>query len=357
MGDRARTLGWVSRDSRTGRHNAITDVPGVRVGQAALAAGDKPMDREALARTGVTVIDLPATHRWRQRYFAGSHVANGFGQLTARDVIDTQGMLAGPIVLTGTRSVGAVYDAVLARSLDEDPDFTREDLPIPAVGECDDGYLNSPSAVCGRWTVGEAFEALSGGPVEEGGAGAGAGMHLFGYKGGIGTSSRQIAVGESTWTVGVLLLTNFGRPEDVRLPAHAQPAARPIGDPHPGSCIGIAVTDAPLHPQQLSRLAARIGFGLARTGSVGRSGSGEIALAVSTHTPIDSDAAFIQARFVADRPTTGPNAMDQLYGAIADATEEAVWNALLAGQTTSGHAGHRLIGFQDAVRPAGGFSG
>jgi len=261
-------------------------------------------------------------------------------------------MLAGPIVLTGTRSVGAVYDVLLARALDEDPEFLSDDLPIPAVGKCDDGHLSSPSAVCGRQTVDTAFDALQEGAVAEGGVGAGIGMHLFGYKGGIGTASRLVAADGSAWTVGVLLLTNFGRPEDLRLPANADRASRLEADPHPGSCIGIVVTDAPLHPQQLSRLAARVGYGLARTGSIGRCGSGEIALAVSIHTALASDQPVITTRLVADRPIAIRNMMDELYAATVDATEEAVWNARLAGKTTEGRAGRCLVGFGDGARNA-----
>ncbi len=338
---RARERGWMRTIHPSGAHNAVTDVPGVRVGHAGLVAS------EGEAHTGVTVLDLPGRDRWRCRYFAGSAVVNGFGLMTGRDAVDSQGMITGPIVLTGTRSVGAVYDAVVARSLAEDREAVANDLPLPVVGECDDGYLSSPDLVCGPETVEAAFQALGSGPVDEGGVGAGAGMHLFGYKGGIGTASRLVSWDAGTCIVGVLLLTNFGRPEDLRLPWGLSAPPGPDADPRPGSCIGVVVTDAPLHPHQLQRVAARVGFGLARTGSIGRSGSGELALAVSTHSLDDSGCAPAPAGFVADRPLGRAPVMDLLYGATVDATEEAVWNALLAAQTREGPQGRRLVAFSD----------
>lgn len=337
----ARQRGWITTTHPSGTHDAVTDVPGVRVGHATVAVSEG-------AATGVTVVDLPGRDRWRCRYFAGSAVVNGFGLLTGRDALDSQGMITGPIVLTGTRSVGAVYDAVVARSLAEDREAVVNDLPLPVVGECDDGYLSSPDVVCGPATVDAAFQALAAGPVEEGGVGAGTGMHLFGYKGGIGTASRLVSWEVGTCVIGVLLLTNFGQPDDLRLPWGIAAPAGPGADPRPGSCIGLVATDAPLHPHQLQRLAARVGFGLARTGSIGRSGSGEIALAVSTHPLGDSCSAPASARFVADRPMGRAPVMDLLYGATVDATEEAVWNALLAAKTREGSHGRRLVAFSDS---------
>lgn len=346
MRPRARDHGWQVGHWPTGPGNAVTDVAGVRVGHARFRGGARD-DEPGMACTGVTVLDVGGPGRWRRRWSAGSHVVNGFGQLTGRDVIEAQGALTGPIFLTGTRSLGRVYDAAIAWALADDPDAARADIPIPVVGECDDGYLSSPDAVCDFDQVAEAAAALASGPVPEGGVGAGAGMHLFGYKGGIGTASRRVRTSTAlpVYTVGVLLLTNFGNPEDMRLPPGAGAAAPPGATPRPGSCIGVVVTDAPLHPGQLSRLAARAGFGLIRAGSVGRTGSGEILLAVSTATAIDPAVPLMDGRFLTDRSEGEPDTVSQLYAATAEASEEAVWNALVAGTTTVGHDGHVLPGY------------
>jgi len=291
-------------------------------------------------------VDWCGPERWRRRWFAGSHILNGMGQVTGRDVIETDGFISGPIFLTGTRSLGAVYDAAIAWALSEDP-ATAEDLPIPVVAECDDGYLSSPEAVCGAPEVLRAHAALADGPVPEGSVGAGTGMHLFGYKGGIGTASRRVATLAElpVYTVGVLVLTNFGSEEDIRLPADVvhPPSSSAIG--HAGSCIGLVMTDAPLHPQQLNHLAQRVGFGLVRTGSVGRSGSGEIFLAVSTANAMTADQPWVEARFLTPRPTGPLDVVNALYAATVDAAEEAVWNALVAATTVVGQQGRLVPGF------------
>jgi D-aminopeptidase len=352
---RARDLGWTLGTRPPGRFNAITDVAGVRVGHASLIQGGP--SEGPVGRTGVTIVDIAPDLRWRRRWFAGTHVLNGLGQLTGRDVIDTQGFLTGPVLLTGTRSVGTVYEAAVAWALQEDPEACDADLPIPVVGECDDSYLSDPAVTCGGAEVAAAAGALASGPVAEGSVGAGVGMHLFGFKGGIGTASRLVPRpdGGSPYTVGVLLLTNFGSPEDLRLPLGADARVlAPPGDPRPGSCIGLAVTDAPLHPQQLSRLAARIGFGLVRTGSVGRPGSGEIFLAVSTANGFLSTDPTHRGEFLADRPDTSLALMGDLYAATAEAAEEAVWNALVAATTMDGRQGRKLVAFPAASNPNGG---
>ena len=172
-------------------------------------------------------------------------------------------------------------------------------------------------------------------------------MHLFGYKGGIGTASRRVATLAElpVYTVGVLVLTNFGSDEDIRLPADVEHPPRSAATPHAGSCIGIVMTDAPLHPQQLDHLAQRVGFGLVRTGSVGRSGSGEIFLAVSTAAGMTADSALVETRFLAPRPSGPVDVVNALYAATVDASEEAVWNALVAATTVVGQQGRLVPGF------------
>ncbi len=341
MRPRARDRGFPSGMFPAGPFNAVTDVAGVRVGHATLWRGE-PGDA-LVARTGVTVIDVAPDHSWDHRAYAGSHILHGIGQLTARDMIEAQGFLSGPIFLTGTRSLGAVYDAAIADALGDGHD----EVPIPVVGECDDGYLSSPGAVVGPDDVAKALAARAGGPVDEGAVGAGTGMHLFAYKGGIGTSSRQVTTLDSlpTYTVGVLVLTNFGSEQDLRLPPGIEKPDPPDARPHPGSCIGVAVTDAPLHPQQLSRLAMRIGFGLVRTGSVGRSGSGEIFLAASTAHRLNRESPLVEGSFLQDDFDGEVSVVSELYAATADAAEEAVWNALCAATTVVGQQGRVVRSF------------
>lgn len=339
MRPRARDRSFPVGRFPTGSHNAITDVPGVRVGHHTVWRGD-PGD-PVVARTGVTVIDCAPERSWETRYFAGSHILHGLGQLTARDMIEAQGFMTGPIFLTGTRSVGAVYEAAIQEAL-----AGGSEVPIPVVGECDDGYLSSPEAVVTREDVHAALADLKGGPVAEGCIGAGTGMHLFAYKGGIGTASRRVSAGAGAdYTVGVLVLTNFGADEDLRLPPGIEKAAPPEAEPHPGSCIGIAVTDAPLHPQQLARIAMRIGFGLVRTGSVGRPGSGEIFLAVSTAHAMDGKATFVPGPFLQDNADDELHVVSELYAATVDAAEEAVWNALCAATTVVGQESRTVRSF------------
>lgn len=346
---RARAWGLGSYTLPSGPCDAITDVPGVRVGHATLRAGGPGDDGQPVGRTGVTAVVLHDGPPWRVRLFAASHVLAGYGQLTGRDAIDGHGLLTTPILLTGTRSLGSVYDGALRLALAQDPEACEEDLPIPVVGDCDDSYLSDPAVAAGRREVAQALAAAAAGPVEEGSVGAGTGTQLFGFKGGIGTASRVVrpeAQGPDR-TVGVLLLTNFGRPHQLRLPSPLQPAG---GRDHlpAGSCIGVVATDAPLHPGQLSRLAARVGFGLVRTGSIGADASGEMFLAVSTAQRLPRRAAgALAARFLVDGqvgPGRAPG-LDVLFEATAEATEEAVLNALVAARASDGRRGRRLEAF------------
>jgi D-aminopeptidase len=340
MRPRARDRSFPVGRFPTGCHNAITDVLGVRVGHHTVWRGE-PGD-PVVARTGVTVIDCAPEQPWKTRFFAGSHILHGLGQLTARDMIEAQGFMTGPIFLTGTRSVGAVYEAAVQEALGR-----GDEVPIPVVGECDDGYLSSAEAVVSGDEVHAALADLKGGPVAEGCVGAGTGMHLFAYKGGIGTASRRVPGGHGgpEYTVGVLVLTNFGADEDLRLPHGIEKAGPPDAAPRPGSCIGVAVTDAPLHPQQLSRIAMRIGFGLVRTGSVGRPGSGEIFMAVSTAHAMQGKQTFVAGPFLQDNADDDLHVVSELYAATVDAAEEAVWNALCAATTVVGQEGRTVRSF------------
>jgi len=273
-----------------GARNAITDVPGVRVGHAQAASGQ---------RTGVTVVappELPAP--------AATAVINGVGELTAKLEIDERGVIDTPVYLCGSHAVGTVFQAAVLAS-GRGPD----NIVLPVVGECDDGDMADSRTV----SIGDVDAALSnlGPEVAEGTVGAGTGMVCFDYPGGIGTASR--VVGDHH--VGVLLLCNFGDRAYLDVPG-LEPGPVP-GRPSPhGSCIAVCATDAPVSAQQLRRLALRPLLGLVRVGSYGSEGSGEIGVAFATS------------------PSAGmPNAqLDPYFAAAYEAAHEAVYNCLVAAR-------------------------
>ena len=291
-----------------GKRNSIADV-GVTVGHVTVEV------------TGVTAVVpplLPAP--------AGTAVLNGAGELTGAHEIREWGLLETPVYLTSTHAVGRVYDGAVQVALAADPRVGVDDVVIPVVGECDDSWL-SDARVPHVQPPDVAKAVASASPdFERGAVGAGAGMSCFGWKGGIGTASRR--AGEHT--VGVLLLTNFGLPEQLRIdgvapglvpPDHRKKAA--------GSCIGVVATDAPLSPHDLERLARRVGLGLARTGSVAHHGSGEIFVAFAT-----SDERTLRGREI-----------DGLFQATVEASEEAVLDSLWAAVDTTGREGRTVYAF------------
>jgi D-aminopeptidase len=332
---RARDLGIAIGPLPTGLTNSVLDVAGVGLGHVTIT-------RET-ARTGVTCLVL-AEDAMHQPVVAGGAVLNGIGECTGFVTIREAGMLETPVWLTSTMQLGRVYDAACELEVARHPDVA-DDVCIPVVAECDDSFLND----CRRmWVtpddVRSAHESAlasrgSATPPDEGAVGSGTGMSCLGFKGGIGTSSRVTAGGH---TVAVLLMTNFGTRERLTvdgvpvgrlLPEHADP-------PKPaGSCIGIVVTDAPVDPLGCERLARRIGLGLARTGSVAYHGSGEIFLAASTTARTDRDGTVLD-----DGRRLGGRALDDLFEAVVDATEEAVLNSLLTSPTTVGRDGNTSEG-------------
>jgi D-aminopeptidase len=282
---------------QTGAMNAITDVPGVRVGQSQAASGQ---------RTGVTVVappSLPAS--------AGTATVNGVGELTAKLEIDERGRMETPVYLCGSHAIGTVLQAAITAS-GRGPD----NIVLPVVGECDDGDLADSRTI----VAGDVESALAdlGDEVREGTVGAGTGMNCFDFPGGIGTASRR--VGDNH--VGVLLLCNFGDREylDV-LQGVDGPLAIPSRRPTPhGSCIAICATDAPLSLLQLRRLALRPLLGLARAGSYGAEGSGEIGIAFGTTGGIDGGEGV------------DDEAINQVFAAAFEAAHESVYNCLVAAQ-------------------------
>jgi D-aminopeptidase len=329
----------------TGPRNAITDVPGVAVGHATLIRGEgRHVPGEGPVRTGVTVIIPHPGPCFEQRVPAAIHVLNGAGEMTGRSQVEEWGVLVTPIYLTSTHNVGLVYDAAVEYAMQQSPAIvTRSSFVIPVVAECNDGGLNDSY---GRHVKKEhVFAALadaSTGPVDEGCVGAGTGMISYGFKGGIGTSSRRVEVGG--YTVGALVLANHGSREHLsvagvpvgRLSKAPGPAWRPVPPvQREGSIIMVVAADAPLLPSQLRRLAVRATLGLARTGTVSGHGSGDIAIAFSAGNlvPLDSAETLDSWRSVRD------GAISHLFAAVVEATEEAVLNALTAAHTTDGRDG------------------
>jgi len=290
--------------------------PGNSIADAGVTVGHVTVER-----TGVTAVvprSLPLP--------AGTAVLNGAGELTGSLEIREWGMLETPVYLTATHAVGRVYDGAVSVAMAADPRVGVEEVVIPVVGECDDSWLSD--ARVAHVQPADVARAVSDATAdfEQGAIGAGAGMSCFGWKGGIGSSSRR--AGEHT--VGVLLLTNFGSSEQLRVdgvPVGELLDERPDDAPAPGgSCIAVVATDAPLTPPQLERLARRAGLGLARAGSVAHHGSGEIFVAFATSGERSFD----------DRE------LNPLFQAAVDATEEAVLCSLWAAVDTVGREG-RLV--------------
>ena len=339
-GPRLRELGLQIGLLEPGPDNAITDVAGVQVGHVTVWR-DEPGGR-GIARTGVTaILPGPADGLFREPAPAGTAVLNGAGEMTGSVAVAEWGLVETPVYLTSTMAVGRIFDGAVAAAVAADPEVGTEHVVIPVVAECDDSWLSDSAVVqVEAADAGRALAQARGGAVAEGAIGAGTGMICFGWKGGIGTSSRLAP--ECGATVGVLVLANFGSAPELRV--DGVPAGRSLPDPEAatrrpaGSCIAVVATDAPLGPAQLVRLARRAGLGLGRTGSVAHHGSGEIFLAFAT--------AGRRPRAQAGRRSAEqslPDAeLDQLFAATVDASEEAVLNALWAAGDVSGRRG-RLV--------------
>jgi D-aminopeptidase len=339
---RARDLG-ISFEGHPGRNNAVTDVGGVAVGHVTIVRGQgKLVVGRGPVRTGVTAL-LPCGSRDATPLFAGYFSLNGNGEMTGTAWIEESGLLSSPIMVTNTHSVGVVRDAVIQWQLRG----KRLEQPwsLPVVTETWDGYLNDTDGFHVKphhaW---QALEAARGGLVAEGNVGGGTGMIGYGWKGGIGTSSRKLAGKEGGYTLGVLVQLNCGRAHELMVAGvpvgkHLRPTVDARADDL-GSIIVIAATDAPLLPHQLKRVARRLTMGLARTGSVSSNGSGDLFLAFSTANPVRSRAASAVTRAA----MLDNWRMDPLFAAAVQATEEAIVNALVAGETMVGIDGHRVPG-------------
>jgi D-aminopeptidase len=352
---RAPDLGIVTGIYPSGALNAITDVEGVRVGHTTIVEGDR-------VRTGVTAIVPHGGNVFQDKVAGAVFVGNAFGKLAGSTQVNELGTIETPIVLTNTLSVGTAMDAVVRYTIAQ-PGNEQVRSVNALVGETNDGGLNDIRGLhVTREHVIAAITGAKSGPVAEGTVGAGTGTVNYGWKGGIGTSSRKLpraqgavegrqGQGEREYTVGVLAQTNFGgnltiagvpifrslqppsrrsASADVRRPGPVDPASPAERDSGDGSCTLVVATDAPLDARDLRRLAARAIFGLARTGSSYSNGSGDFAIAFSTSPDMRSRFNETAARAHVILPT---EATSPLFEAALEATEEAVYNALFQATT------------------------
>jgi L-aminopeptidase/D-esterase-like protein len=341
---RARDLG-VPFEGRPGPINAITDVAGVEVGHVTLISDDGP------ARTGVTAV-LPRGRQSQDAVFGAWYSQNGNGEMTGTTWLEESGFLDGPVFITNTHSVGTVRDAYIGWQVKNKKRPATNNLSIddffslPVVAETWDGYLNDINGFHVRPEhVDQVLERASAGKVPEGNVGGGTGMVCYGFKGGIGTSSRSA----SGYTVGVLVQCNCGRRPQLMIAG--VPVGKEIREGVPysqnrpwvgddvGSIIIVVATDAPLLPTQLKRLARRATMGLARTGSTSGNSSGDIFIAFSTaNRGIAQKGAAVNVSMLPNEE------MNPLFMATVEATEEAIVNAMVGAETMTGLNGHKVIG-------------
>ncbi len=338
---RARDIGIAPGIFQPGAYNAITDVDGVAVGQTTVWEADS-------IRTGVTVILPHPGNLYRERVPAALHVANGYGKLVGATQLVELGELETPIALTCTLCVWRVADAVVDHLLAQ-PGMEEVGSINPVVGETNDGFLNDIRARPVRAEhVVSAIESARSGPVTEGAVGAGTGTKAFAWKGGIGTSSRVLPGDLGGWTVGVLVQSNFGGVFQILGAPVGKELGRYMfdrfvepkrdtesGDSGAGSIMIVVATDAPLSERNLERLASRAIVGLARTGSTITDGSGDYVIAFSTARSVRR-LATDEPRAIEDLPNPW---MSPLFQAVAEATEEAIYNSLFKAVTVSGFRG------------------
>jgi D-aminopeptidase len=343
---RARELGLPLGRFKTGRHNAITDVEGVLVGHSTIIQGEGPLrPGHGPVRTGVTAILPNRRDIFMERMTGGGFVLNGAGEVSGMTQLMEWGLVETPILLTNTMAVGAVSDAVTRHMVEQNPGIGDEhDVIIPIVGECDDSYLNDISGRhVKREHVYEAIRTASEGPVAEGNVGGGTGMLTCDFKGGIGTSSRKLPEALGGYTLGVLVMSNFGKMHNLRV------GGLPVGEvlaekfkgvarrtQNYGSIITVVATDAPLLSHQLNRVCKRVALGIGRVGSYAAHGSGEIVVGFSTANviPRRTQKMVYKLKILLDQR------LDPLYEAVMEATEEAILNAMCMATSMTGVNGN-----------------
>jgi D-aminopeptidase len=346
---RLRELGIVIGQLPTGKYNAITDVPGVKVGYQTLIF-DRHDPSPNIARTGVTIISPRDEPMWNNYCYAAIHSHNGNGEMTGAHWINESGWLTSMIGITNTHQVGIVRDSLVKIESEQNPNLSWR---LPVVAETWDGPMNQMN---GFWVtekdVRAAVADLRGGTPAEGNVGGGTGMAFFGWKGGSGTSSRVVDYQGQQFRVGVFVQTNFGRRLDLRVngaPVGPElPAPPPLTPPPPqakqntdkdqGSCIIVVATDAPMLPDQCRRLAERAGIALGKVGGLAANGDGDIYIAFSTGNSIRADKppALREAEAIDN------NQIDTFFRAVVEATQEALLNAATKAETMTGNWGTRI---------------
>ncbi len=348
---RIRELNIYQSQLPPGPHNAITDVEGVAVGHYTLIQGEGAWTGNGPFRTGVTLILPHQGNLYEEKVATAVHTINGFGKVAGFEQVRELGTLETPIALTGTLNVPRVADALITRAIEQNPhigvgfaESGRKGYANvnPVVGETSDGFLSDIQArPIGETEVRAALAAARSGPVPEGVVGAGTGTSCFGWKGGIGTASRMLPRRTGGYTVGALVQSNYGSPEELVI------AGVPVGRtvqppdyqprPEAGSIMIVLATDAPLDSRQLGRLCHRAAFGLARTGSTCHGGSGDFVIAFSTTNRIPDRPKRFQGNrpYVYEQPLMSSFAL-----AVVEAVEEAIYNSLFMAHTVVGRDGN-----------------
>lgn len=324
----------------TGKYNSITDVPGVKVGHTTLDNGS--------IKTGTTAIIPHGGNMFKEKLVAACHVINGFGKSIGLVQIEELGNIETPILLTNTLSVGAVHEGLVKYMLSVDKDI---DSLNPIVCECNDGYLND---IRGLYVKSDhVFESINNASIEfeEGNVGAGTGMMCYELKGGIGTSSRIIKLDDKDYTLGVLVLSNFGLIGDLMIKGNfiGEKLKDIVKQDKPsldkGSIILIVATDIPLSSRQLKRVIKRVNPGIARTGGFIGHGSGEIVIGFSTANVIK----HTEEKAILDTEIIHESKINEVFRATSEATEEAILNSLVCSTTTIGRDKHKVFSLADYI--------
>lgn len=335
MVKRIRDYGVIIGNMKTGDKNKITDVEGVKIGHTTLNDGQ--------IKTGVTAVLPHEGNIFREKVMAASYVLNGFGKTMGTLQINELGTIETPIILTNTLSIGTAADALIEYMLDNNSDIGYTTGTVnPIVCECNDGYLND---IRGRHVKRDhVFSAIenAGEDFDEGAVGAGTGMSCFGLKGGIGSASRRFNIKDKEYTLGALVLSNFGVRESFLLNGNRvgdiidEIEKGLANDRERGSIIVILATDAPMNERQLGRLCKRGGAGIVRTGSFIGNGSGDVIIAFTTANTVKhyEDEAEINIKMLND------DSIDKGFKAAVEAVEEAILNSLICAETTEGRDGH-----------------
>jgi len=344
---RVRDLGIVVGEYPTGPLNSLTDVPGVRVGHSTLIEGSgRRKPGNGPVRTGVTVI-LPNDDIYNRKLMSGGFILSGAGEIAGYTQVTEWGLIETPIALTNTLSVGRVGDCVIKWMAQKYPAIRElQEVIIPVVGECDDSFLNDAVGLHIKpQNVFSALDSASPGRVEEGAVGAGTGMICCDFKGGIGSSSRVVPLMDHSYTLGVLVLSNFGVMEHLRMDGY--PVGRVLAASQGGysrrtssygSIIVVIGTDMPLTSAQISRLCRRAALGIGRVGSYGAHSSGEILIGFSTANVIPRVTPVPVQTFNMVLDTH----LDPAYKAAIESTEEAILNSLTMAVDMDGASGNRV---------------